>query len=310
MAETALQKGIEKLRRSLRIVPRNLIHTIYGDMLFPHHRPIWLGSLVAMTEPFGIPEFLSRTTTLRMAKVGWLDSTRIGRLSYYSVSDSFISSTIEYYNRVYNPPEAEWPGTWSLLLTGAAELSPKAYTALRRTMLWRGVGQIAPHVFISAAASLDSIRSLLDEHGIADKVQVLEATAKAPATPEVMRAIVASSWDIKAIEKGYESFLTRFRPIWALLEKGAVATPEQAYMIRALLMNEHRRLALHDPRLPRDFLPTVWAGNLAFALTRNLYQAVLEPSERYVREVVRTPDGPLPATPAEILSRFGGLELG
>lgn len=310
MADTALQKAIDKLQGSLRIVPRNLIHTIYGDMLFPHHRPIWLGSLVAMTEPFGIPEFLSRTTTLRMAKIGWLDSTRIGRLSYYAVSDTFVRSTIEYYNRVYNPPDEEWSGTWSLLLTSAASLSPKAYTALRRTLLWRGVGQIAPHVFISAATSLDSIRSLLAEHGIADKVQVLEATAKAPSSPEVMRAIVANSWDIKAIEKDYETFLARFRPIWAHLQKGGDTAPEQAYMIRALLMNEHRRLALRDPRLPREFLPAVWAGNQAFALTRNLYQVVLEPSERYVRDKVRTPDGPLPATPAEILARFGGLHLG
>lgn len=309
MADAALRKAIDKLIASLRIVPRNLIHTIYGDMLVPNRGAVWLSSLVQMTQPFGIAEYLSRTTALRMAKVGWLQATRVGKLSYYAMSETFVRSTAEYYNRVYAPPTREWAGIWRFLLTGSAKLDLKDYTALRRDLLWRGVGQVAPHVFISAAASLKSIEEMLTEAGILDQVQVLDAALVSPSSPDLMRSIVADAWDIAAIEEGYETFLARFRPIWSQLEKARDLDPEQAYMIRALLMNEHRRLALRDPRLPREFLPTVWAGESAFMLTRNIYQTVLGPSEAYLKRVVRTADGPFPDASAEVYARFGGLDV-
>jgi phenylacetic acid degradation operon negative regulatory protein len=310
MADAALRKAIDKLIGSLKIVPRHLIATIYGDMLVPRRAAVWLGSLVQMAEPFGIAEYLSRTTALRMVKVGWLQPTRVGKLSFYGMSEEFVRSTGEYYSRVYAPPPREWSGSWRLLLTGSAKLTPTAYTALRRHLLWRGVGQVAPHVFISAATSMASIEEMLTEAGILDQVQVLEASLVAPSSPKLMQAIVADAWDIDAIEKGYEAFLAQFRPIWARLETARDLDPQQAYVIRVLLMNEHRRLALRDPRLPREFLPSVWAGEMAFTLTRNIYQAVLEPSEQYLKSIVRTPDGPLAASPPQLYERFGGLEEG
>ncbi len=308
MSDPVLRKAIDKLLGSIRIVPRHLLATIYGDLLVPQRAAVWLGSLVQMAEPFGIAEYLSRTTALRMVKVGWLEATRVGKLSYYAMSDDFVRTTSEYYSRVYTPPPREWSGTWRLLLTGSAKLSPTDYTALRRQLLWRGVGQVAPHVFISAATSMASIKEMLTEANILDQVQVMEASMVAPSSPKLMQAIVADAWDIDAIETGYEEFLARFRPIWARLEAAKTLDPQQAYVMRVLLMNEHRRLALRDPRLPREFLPTVWAGEMAYTLTRNIYQAVLEPSELYLRNIVRTPDGPLTSSPPQLYERFGGLD--
>ena len=313
MTDAALRKAVDKLTASLRIVPKNLIATIYGDMLAPHGGAVWLGSLVTMTQPFGIAEYLSRTTALRLVNIGWLQPTRVGKLSYYSMTEEYVRSTAEYYNRIYGAPSLEWSGVWRFLLTGAARLDVKSYTALRRELLWRGVGQVAPHVFISAATTLASIEAILSEAGILDRVQVLDASAVSPASPDLMRAIVADAWDIAAIEKGYEEFLQRFRPIWSQIEKAGDAggiDPELAYVIRALLMTEYRRLALRDPRLPRDYLPTVWAGEMAFVLCRNLYQAVLDPSEAYLNSVVRTADGPFRDASLELRSRFGGPKPG
>jgi phenylacetic acid degradation operon negative regulatory protein len=309
MADVALRNAIDKLTTSLQLVPRQLIATIYGDMLVPRRGAVWLSSLVQMAEPFGIAEYLSRTTALRMVKVGWLRKTRVGKLSFYDMSEKFVRGTVEYYQRVYTPPTRDWSGSWRLLLTGAAQLDLKVYTALRRNLLWRGVGQVAPHVFISAAASLQSIEEMLAETGILERVQVMDASLVSPSSPNLMRAIVADAWDITSIEQGYETFLARFRPIWSQLEKAKDLDPKHAYLIRALLMNEHRRLALRDPRLPREFLPTVWAGEMAFVLTRNIYQAVLEPSEAYLKGVIRTPDGPFGDAPTELYTRFGGLDV-
>lgn len=310
MTDKALRKAAAKLTDAVRIVPRNVIATLYGDMLLPHGGAVWLGSLVQLTQPFGIAEYLSRTTALRLVNLGWMQPTRVGKLSFYAMTDTFVRSTAEYYTRIYSPPSETWSGVWKLLLTGAAELDVKTYTTLRRDLLWRGVGQVAPHVFISAAAGLKGIQDMLAETGLLDRVQVLDAQIVSPETPDLMRTIVAAAWDTAAIEKNYQEFLSRFRPVWSLIEGGMQVEPEPAFVIRTLLMTEWRRLALRDPRLPREFLATNWAGDMAFALTRNIYQAVLEPSEAHLRTVVRTADGPLRDASPELYARFGGLDTG
>ncbi|MCR5879630.1 PaaX family transcriptional regulator C-terminal domain-containing protein [Phenylobacterium sp. J367] len=307
MVRGPIRKPIERLLGTVRINPKNLIATIYGDMLVPHGGTVWLGSLVKMAEPFGIAEYLSRTTALRLVKDGWLHPTRVGKLSYYSMTDEHVRNVVAYYPRVYGKPSADQTAVWRLLLTGAAGLDAKAYATLRRNLLWSGVGQVAPHVFISAAEDLSPLQALLKAAGLLDRVQILDATATSPPGPSLMRSIVADAWNIEALETSYQEFLARFRPIWSHLEGGQHPDPEAAYTTRALLMMEYRRIALRDPRLPRDHLPTLWAGEMAFALCRNIYEAVLEPSEAYLASVVRTADGPLRRPLPELYARFGGL---
>jgi phenylacetic acid degradation operon negative regulatory protein len=307
MVGGATRKPIQRLLGSLRVNPKNLIATIYGDMLAPHGGAAWLGSLVKMAEPFGIAEYLSRTTALRMAKDGWLQPTRVGKLSFYSMTDEHVRTVIAYYPRVYGEPSRGQPAVWRLLLTGAAQLDAKAYASLRRNLLWSGVGQVAPHVFISAAEDFAPLQSLLKIANLLDRIQILDASATSPGSPELMRTIVAEAWNLEVLEKSYQEFLARFRPVWAHIEASRSLEPEAAYVTRALLMMEYRRIALRDPRLPRDHLPTVWAGEMAFGLCRSIYEAVLEPSETYLMSVVRTADGPLRSASPELYARFGGL---
>ncbi|MGH6696980.1 PaaX family transcriptional regulator [Sphingopyxis sp.] len=310
MSGRSLGKSVERLLGSTRINPRNLIATIYGDMLVPHGGNVWLGSLVEMTGRFGIAEYLSRTTALRLVKEGLLHSTRVGKLSYYSPTPEHMQGTISYYRRTYDEPERDWTGTWRLVLTGGANLDAKTYTGLRRDLLWLGVGQLAPHVFITAAADLSSLEQMFKDVGLVGRIQIMEARAVLPDNPELMRAIVADAWNIGAVEEHYETFLSSFRPIWSQIDKGKVLDPELAFVIRALLIMEYRRIALRDPRLPREYLPPAWAGEMAFALCRNIYQAVLEPSETYLETIVRTADGPIREATTELYARFGGLKRG
>lgn len=307
MSEGALRRAVAKLRETAKINPKNLIATIYGDMLVPHGGTVWLGSLVQMTEPFGIAEYLARTTALRLAKDGWLNPTRVGKHSYYALTDEHVRTIAEYYPQIYGTPERPWNGVWRLILTGSAGLSVRAYTSVRKKLLWRGVGQISPHVFVSVEPELDGLESFLRELGLSDKVQILDARAAGPTKTDVTKAMVADAWNIAELEAGYEAFLQRFRPIWAQLERTPNVDPELGYVIRALLMTDYRRIALRDPRLPREFLPAVWAGEMAFGLCRNIYDRVLPASEAYLEANVRTAEGPIRAPSEALWARFGGL---
>ena len=65
----------------------SLISSLYGDSLSHRGGEIWLGSLAALLEGLGFGERFVRTALFRLNKEGWLDVSRIGRRSFYSLSD-------------------------------------------------------------------------------------------------------------------------------------------------------------------------------------------------------------------------------
>ncbi|MDO6806812.1 hypothetical protein Q4595_30420, partial [Wenyingzhuangia sp. 1_MG-2023] len=75
--------------------------TIYGDAIEPHGGTVWLGSLIKLLEPIGINERLMRTTIFRLTQDGWLMSDKVGRRSYYSLTDPGRRKFKKAFRRVY-----------------------------------------------------------------------------------------------------------------------------------------------------------------------------------------------------------------
>ena len=71
--------------------------------------------------------------------------------------------------------------------------------------------------------------------------------------------------------------LARFGGVAPALRR---ATPEQAYVVRTLLVHAYRRLRLRDPQLPREVLSTDWPGAAAYALARGLYRSAQARGDR------------------------------
>ena len=297
----------EKLRATTRMTPKALIATIYADMLVPHGGTVWLGSIVKLAKLFDVVEYLSRTSALRLVYDGWLHPTRIGKLSFYSMTEEHITRLKEHYPRVYGPPVRIWSGTWYLLLTAAAGLNRKQLLEVRQNFKFHGVGQLATNIYISAAETLDAIDVILLELDLRDKVEVMRAESVLPKDTGLLRKLVQSAWDIENIASLYDDFLSRFRPIRLALEKVGEIDPQTAFILRAILINEYRIIALQDPRLPQELLPEPWSGTQAFNLCKSLYQSVLEPSEEFLRISVKTADGPIGDAGDLLYSRFNGL---
>jgi DNA-binding transcriptional regulator PaaX len=84
-------------------------------------------------------------------------------------------------------------------------------------------------------------------------------------------------------------------------------TPEDAFLLRTLLIHDWRRLLLRDPELPDVLLPAGWPGRAARQLTRDLYRRLLAPSERHLDALLQRADGQaLPPPDAASRLRFGG----
>ncbi|MFQ5409125.1 MAG: phenylacetic acid degradation operon negative regulatory protein PaaX, partial [Anaerolineales bacterium] len=62
---------------------QDLIFTLFGDYLAARGDDIWIGSLIEILGALGVSEQAVRSTVSRMARKGWLSSTKCGRNSFY-----------------------------------------------------------------------------------------------------------------------------------------------------------------------------------------------------------------------------------
>jgi phenylacetic acid degradation operon negative regulatory protein len=109
------------------------------------------------------------------------------------------------------------------------------------------------------------------------------------------------------VVQGYRGFIEQFSPLLALLEQGEELAPQQAFMIRTLLIHAYRRVQLHDPMLPVELLPDPWPGSEAYELARALYRLTQARAETHIMAALRREDADAPGADASFFMRFGGL---
>lgn len=304
-SNTSIKRAVASLVSTHSFSPKAIISTVFGDMIVPHGGSVWLGSLVEAGKLFGIGESHARTSILRLNYEGWLHRVRVGKLSYYSMTEDSVR---DYHTPVYGTPNDTWGGEWTVLFTGAAGIPKAQYVKLRQALIWEGVGQLAPHVFVSLAPEDNRVARILEEFRLTDKVQVLKARAIEGKDPDLIRRLVRDAWSIAEIEAKYDEFLKRYRPLKLVFDRNADALDDEScFVTRILLLLEYRLVALRDPRLPASLLPGTWSGHAAFTLCKNIYQQVLGGSESYLASHFETLDGPLRPASDLLWSRFGGL---
>jgi len=302
--ETASRKLVAEFssRRTLRT--GSLITTVFGDAIAPRGGSVWLGSLIEVMSHFGISERLVRTSVFRLVQDGWLQSTQVGRRSYYMLSEEGSVRFAQATQKIYGEPERNWDGTWNLVLldTMDAELREQ----LRKELGWLGYGALAKGVLAHPAPDMRDVSAVLDKLGVADDVVIM--TGQTVHNEPGMKALSKSGWNLEDIDERYAAFVKRFRPLMAAYAKTTEIEPQAAFLVRTLLVQEYRKVLLRDPQLPAELLPTNWHGNAAYQLCRNLYRAVYKQADRYLSETMETADGPLPPSGKSFYDRFGGLK--
>jgi phenylacetic acid degradation operon negative regulatory protein len=302
--ESASRKLIAEFsaRRTLRT--GSLITTVFGDSIAPRGGSIWLGSLIHLLQDFGISERLVRTSVYRLAQDGWLQSTQIGRRSYYGLSDDGKERFEQATHKIYGEPAAAWDGQWCLLLLNDLDVALR--DNLRKELGWLGFGPLSSNVMAHPSPDTKGLDATLARLQVADAVVVMRGQTIGNA--DRMRELVQASWNLDDIDKRYAGFVKRFRPLIASAGNGKEAPPKAAFLVRTLLIQEYRKVLLRDPQLPTELLPSGWHGEAAYYLCRNLYRAVFAPADIYLTATVETANGPLPPPNKPFFSRFGGLE--
>jgi phenylacetic acid degradation operon negative regulatory protein len=306
---SALQVRCADIVRHFRQRPdtsaRTLLVTVFGDSVEPHGGEVWIGSLAGLVAPLGISERLVRTSLNRLVGEGLLAPRRIGRRSFYSVTDSAHHEFWSVEDRIYRRHRGPWDGRWTILVETNG-ISTAARGALRQHLGWLGFASLTPGVQLCPADRTADLEVLLHELRLTGQVAVFRGEAEG-GLGLADRRLAQRTSDLDALEPTYQAFLRRFGRA-AETEAGEVV-PETAFLVRTLLVHAYRRIALREPELPAGLWPERWAGDRAYDLASRLYHALDPAAEAHLAATCETPAGPLPPLDPRYRERFEGRQV-
>ena len=266
----------------------SIVITLFGDAVIPRGGSLWLGSLLEIFNGLGVASGVVRTAMSRLASDHWLERTRIGRNSFYRLTEQAQTDSQAAARRIYGSPPDEWDGRFDLLLDNDGVNRDGARLALQTA----GFGALAPGLWVArGCASVPSEAAALLR---------MQSTMDLPTG----RQIALRAWPLDKNAAAYQRFLKTFAPLQRDLGESHTLPGRDALVARTLLMHEFRRIVLRDPGLPLALLPSGWPGARARRLCGETYHALLPASEAWLDEHGRNENGPLPNATADLRQRF------
>lgn len=310
--ESATRQRIDAFRQLGRMQAGSLIISVFGDAVLPRGGRLWLGSLIGLLEPLGLSERLVRTSVFRLVKDEWLATEAVGRRSDYFLTAAGRRRFEEAARQIYAAQAPVWDRRWRLVLE-VGELGARARERLRQALFWQGFGDLRAGCFIHPSADLRKVFDALITDGMEAWLPSLMPllAANPHLGPSANDSdMVRRAWNLDGLASGYQSFVQCYRPL--LEEWSAPARRPRdrsmAWQLRLLLIHDYRRLLLRDPELPEVLLPADWPGHQARTLCRDLYQCLLEPSERFLDGALRLANGDVPIATPLLQERFQPLD--
>ncbi|MFI5953610.1 PaaX family transcriptional regulator C-terminal domain-containing protein [Cryptosporangium sp. NPDC051539] len=280
--------GVPLPRRQAGTSPQHLLVTLLGDYWNGRREHLPSAALVALVEQFDVGEVSARAALRRLARRGALESSKVGRNTYYGLSASATRTIVASSSRIVSLgiEDQPWGGVWTVATFSLPEEQRDLRHLLRSRLRWLGFAPLFDGVWVSPRASADEVRAFLDELRIGSAA-VLRAQ-EAVGTPLI------SAWDLDEIRAAYEAFLADTGPLRSRLDGGDVGSAE-ALIARTRLMDVWRTFPALDPDLPEAVLPADWPRRQARAVFGELYDALGPLAEARVRQVLSRFDPALAA---------------
>ena len=302
------QQRLDAFRQQRRVQAGSLIITAFGDAILPRGGRIWLGSLIRLLEPLELNERLIRTSVFRLAKEEWLRTETIGRRADYVLTPSGRRRFEEASRHIYAGQAPLWDRRWRLILV-VGELEPKLREQLRGALFWQGFGALSADCFVHPSAELPSVLDALIAEGLAPALGALLPLFAADSRSAMSASdadLVSRAWDLGALADAYRDFVVTYQPILDELRRDHLANvcEQDAFLLRALLIHDYRRLLLRDPELPEVLLPADWPGQQARILCKELYKRLEPLVSRHLDQQLCLADGTIPAEDATLPERF------
>jgi phenylacetic acid degradation operon negative regulatory protein len=235
---------------------RGLLITVLGDYVRPARRSAPTSAFIDALGRLGVEEMACRQALIRASADGWLVPQRERRYTWWQLSPAFESFLNLGAERIFGftATQPNWDGRWLVVLARVPETNRAARHLLRTRLRWAGFGNPLPGVWISTHTDrVKDVEFVLDEAGAHDGAQIFVSEHLAGGR---LSSLVREAWDLDEINREYEAFLAMF-----------TRQPSSDPLVRLTqLVHAWRGLALIDPALPEELLPTRWTGARAVKL--------------------------------------------
>jgi phenylacetic acid degradation operon negative regulatory protein len=234
---------------------RGLLFTVLGEFVLPTGGSAWTSAFIEVFGRLGVEEKAIRQALARTAADGWIKPERHGRRTRWWLTPDGERLLTEGTERIYAfaGSQRDWDGSWLLVLARVPDSDRPARHLLRTRLSWAGLGSPVPSVWITTHTERRAeVERVLHQTGVTGG-QIFVARHLGGGE---LAALVGQAWDLPAIDRRYQEFLTEFA-------SPAAADP----LTRTIeLVHAWRRFPSIDPGLPARLLPAGWSGARAAKL--------------------------------------------
>lgn len=266
--------------------PRMIILSIYGEHLTDLEGEIGIGSFITLLKCFGFSEQATRSAIARMHHHGMIEVRRIGKASYYSLSEDLKVHLRQSGERIFVRKNYEWEGLWNIVVYFIPEGYRGLRDRIRQELIRIGYGPLAPATWISPYDFTKQVIDLTKRHNASKYVKIFQ-TSNMNGDP---KDIINRCWNINKIKRKYNSFIEDYAPKMEhyqnLQKNGENVEPAEYFVERCNLVNDYRNLMLADPDLPMSLLPKNWPRPRVVQLFNNYHQILVEKTHEYVQSII------------------------
>jgi phenylacetic acid degradation operon negative regulatory protein len=221
---------------------RATLFNALGELVHPQEAPVPTRALLAVMRESGCEHLAARQAITRCAQAGWIEGTRHGRESWWTLTAEGRRLVEDGIRRVeaLGRPAADWDGRWLVVLTSVPHDVRSVRQRLYRSLSWAGFGCPAPGVWLSPYPRRRS--------GAQRVIERLDLTAHTlafigPAADVGLTDadIVARAWALSELDELYAALVERFagcRP--GNDQEGVRAAPNQNSRLAAARLLELR----------------------------------------------------------------------
>jgi phenylacetic acid degradation operon negative regulatory protein len=228
---------------------RGLLITVLGDYVLPTRLPAPTSAFIDALGRLGVEETASRQALIRASADGWLTSRREGRFTWWQLSPAFGQFLDLGAQRIFGfaAVQPDWDRRWLIVLARVAEAQRASRYLLRTRLGWAGFGNPVPGVWVSTHTDrVKEAEFILDEAGVRAEAQIFISEHVVGGD---LPTLVAQAWNLDDVRREYEAFIVQFTRI-----------SSDPLVGHTSLVHAWRHLALTDPALPKELLPTAWVG--------------------------------------------------
>lgn len=269
------------------INPNLAIMAMFGQYVLLRGGIIWLGSLIQAMAVLGFSEAAARSAILRLKHRGSIKGQRVGRRTFYSLTDAGVHGLDIGGFRFSSSPMRAWDGQWTVVVYTVPEEQREFRDALRDSLKWWGFGLLAPGTWVSAHSLLPEMERDWREMGVWNYLDVFRSAYVG--SSDLLAMVSRVFPQMPTLAAGYRAYIAQSELILRRLEASQL-NDRACFATRLENLWDFYAVASEDPVLPPDLLPEDWPRMEAEELSIKIQRVLAEPAERFFETIYETID--------------------